>query len=194
MKLHYGGKYNDESDLKVFGESREGEVAFRESSQSKFALIANGGSLLLFAALAAVFVFVGKPALSFFTEMIWIPLLLSVLVIIPHEFLHALCFKGDVYLYFVPKKLLAFVHGTESMSKARFIFLSLLPNIVFGFIPFAAFLVNHELLILGVFGVICISMGFGDYINVFNAATQMPKGARTYMKGFHSYWYTPKEK
>ena len=193
MKLHYGGIYKSEKDLKVFGESRQGEVAFREPSQKKFALIANGGSLILFAALIVVFIFFGKPSLSFITGKALIPLLLSVFVIVPHEFLHAICFKGDVYLYFDPKKLVAFVHGTESMSKARFIFLSLLPNIVFGFVPFIAFLINRELLIFGLFGAICISMGFGDYINVFNAATQMPKGARTYMKGFHSYWYIPKE-
>ena len=34
-------------------------------------------------------------------------------------------------------------------------------------------------------------MGFGDYMNVFNALTQMPRGARTYLYGFHSYWYQP---
>ena len=38
----------------------------------------------------------------------------------------------------------------------------------------------------------CIGMGAGDYINVFNAATQMPKNALTYLNGFNSYWYIPK--
>ena len=86
-----------------------------------------------------------------------------------------------------------FVHGTESMSKARFIFMSLLPNVVFGLAPYVAFLFRHEWLFFGAFGAISLGMGFGDYINVFNAATQMPKGAKTFLKGFHSYWYIPKE-
>ncbi len=34
-----------------------------------------------------------------------------------------------------------------------------------------------------------IAMGFGDYINVFNALTQRPNGGKTYLNGFHSYWY-----
>ena len=34
-------------------------------------------------------------------------------------------------------------------------------------------------------------MGIGDYYNVINALIQMPKGARTYLYGFHSYWYLP---
>ena len=41
------------------------------------------------------------------------------------------------------------------------------------------------------FGVMAISAGFGDYMNVFHALTQMPKNARTYLYGFHSYWFLP---
>ncbi|MCC8191707.1 MAG: hypothetical protein LIO41_01495 [Ruminococcus sp.] len=37
-------------------------------------------------------------------------------------------------------------------------------------------------------GVISIGMGFGDYYNVFNALTQMPKGS-TYLYGLNSWWY-----
>ena len=92
-------------------------------------------------------------------------------------------------MYFDSSKMLAFVHGTESMSKQRFVFMSLLPNIVFGLIPFVLFLFNHNWPVLGVAGAFCISMGFGDYINVFNALTQMPKGSKTYLYDFHSYWY-----
>ena len=67
--------------------------------------------------------------------------------------------------------------------------LSLLPNLVFGIIPYVLFLLNHDWLLLGAVGAFCTSMGFGDYINVFNALTQMPKGSKTYLNGFHSYWY-----
>lgn len=192
MKLHYGGRYKDEKDLKVFGESHEGEVAFREHDQKKFALIANAGSAVLVAALLVPVFLFG----TFGTELILricVGSMLSLLIILPHEFLHALCFKGDVYLYYDPSKMIAFVHGAESMSKARFIFMSLLPNIVFGVIPYVLFLFIHDLTVLGAFGAVCIGMGFGDYVNVFNAATQMPKGAKTFLKGFHSYWYLPKK-
>ena len=41
----------------------------------------------------------------------------------------------------------------------------------------------------------CISfpMGIGDYYNVFNCLTQVPKGGLVYMSGMHSYWYLPEE-
>ncbi|MBQ4282485.1 MAG: hypothetical protein IJB96_00980 [Lachnospira sp.] len=44
------------------------------------------------------------------------------------------------------------------------------------------------------FGGLSISMGVGDFYNVFNALTQMPKGARTYLHKFNSYWYIPDKK
>lgn len=84
-----------------------------------------------------------------------------------------------------------FVVGTETMSKGRFVFMSLLPNLVFGAIPYLVFLIWPEQTFLGTLGLMALSMGAGDYYNVFNALTQMPKGARTYLHQFHSYWYLP---
>ena len=75
--------------------------------------------------------------------------------------------------------------------KGRFVFMSLLPNIVFGFIPFAIYLIWPEHTILGTMGALSISAGAGDFLNVFNALTQMPKGAKTYLHKFNSFWYMP---
>ena len=69
--------------------------------------------------------------------------------------------------------------------------MSLAPNIVFGFIPLILFFIFPSVPFLGVFGAISIGCGAGDYMNVINALTQMPKGALTYLYGFHSYWYMP---
>ncbi len=108
-----------------------------------------------------------------------------------HEVLHALCFKEEVEFYTYLRKGLMFVVGTESMSKARFIFMSMFPNIVFGFIPYILFFIFPSQFWLGIWGALCISAGVGDYINVFNAITQMPKGSLCYMNGNRSYWYIP---
>lgn len=86
-----------------------------------------------------------------------------------------------------------FVVGPETMSKSRFIIMSLLPNIVFGFIPYIIFLINPDYSFLGTLGFLAIGMGAGDYYNVYNAMTQMPKGARTYLYQFNSYWYVPEK-
>ena len=112
------------------------------------------------------------------------------LSLFPHEFLHAICFKEEVYLYTLLKKGILFVVGNEDMSKTRFIIMSLLPNVVFGIGPYIIGLIikNNVLTTLGIFAT---SMGCGDFINVYNAITQMPKGTRTYLHKFNSYWYMP---
>ena len=115
------------------------------------------------------------------------------LILFPHELLHASCFRGDVYLYTWLNRGALFVVGPEEMSKGRFVFMSLLPNLVFGVLPFIIFLVWPKLTVAGMLGVLALSSGFGDYLNVFHALTQMPKGAKTYLYGFHSYWYLPRE-
>ncbi len=187
MRFHLGGRYTKEEDLKSKREHHPNAVAFKEPGKNQFALLANGLAIITVIILGfAAYKRIGTIPNS--QQMFW-GFILSFLVLLPHEFLHAICFKEDVYLYHNPTRLLLFVHGTESMSKARFVFLSLLPNVIFGFIPFVIFMINPALIWLGTFGIMSIAMGFGDYINVFNALTQMPNGALTYLNGFHSYWY-----
>ena len=89
------------------------------------------------------------------------------------------------------KQGMLFVVGTETMSKGRYVFMSLFPNIIFGLIPFILAMIFPSLALLGFFGAFCLSMGAGDYYNVFNALTQMPKGSRTYLHKFNSFWYMP---
>ena len=115
--------------------------------------------------------------------------ILGGLSLLPHELLHAICYKKDVYLYHDFAQGLMFVVGTEDMSKRHFIFMCLCPNIVLGMIPYLTFLLFPHLVGLGLFGIICIGMGFGDWINVYNAIKQMPNNAKTYLCGMHSYWY-----
>ena len=102
-----------------------------------------------------------------------------------------MCFRDRVWLYTNWKQGMLFVVGPEEMSRARFVFMSLLPNLVFGAVPYVLFLIHPAWTVLGTMGAVCLSMGTGDYYNVFNALTQMPKGAKTYLDGFHSWWFLP---
>ena len=118
-----------------------------------------------------------------------IGMILAIVCMVPHEFLHAICFKGDVEMYNGLSQGLLFVYGTEDMSKTRFVMMSLCPNIVFGLIPFVIFMIFPSLTLLGALGAVSLGAGMGDYINIFNCLTQVPKGALVYMNGLHTYWY-----
>ncbi len=189
MRLHYKGKYNLDPSSIPHGEHRPGAVAFREFKTTKSLSIA--ANLAAFAIIMALIV----PA------AFWIPFyenrqqmvlgfILPLAALLPHELLHAVCFQADVYLYTNLSQGMLFVTGPEDMSKGRFVFMSLLPNIVLGFLPYLAgiaFRVPFPL----IFGAVSTGMGAGDYFNVFNALTQMPKGARTYIYQFNSFWHFP---
>lgn len=117
--------------------------------------------------------------------------------IIPHELIHAVNFPKDaeVEMYYSLKSMMMFVVSTAPVSKWKFIWLSFCPSLVLGWIPFVfwAFFPNMPVLspILITFGVLNILFGAGDYMNMYNAWRQMPKGSLTQLSGFHSYWYIP---
>ncbi len=185
-KFHYAGRYNGDPDSLITHEHEPGYVPFREAdNMNKLALILNIASILIAIVMLGIYFIYSRQPVSI------IGAVLSAAAIIPHEYLHGLCFEGDVYMYENMKKGMFFVVGPGTFSKACFIFMCMLPNIVFGFIPFFIFLMDPAQSWLGTLGALSISAGVGDYYNVFNALVQMPRGSRTYMHGMHSFWYMP---
>lgn len=185
-KFHFAGRYNGDPESLITHEHEENHVPFKEAQDmNKLSLIMNGMALLIGIVVFGIYWLLSNTLFDI------VGAILSIVVMIPHEFLHGLCFKGDVYMYENLKKGMLFVVGPGTFSKAEFIFMSMLPNIVFGFIPYIIFLFDHSQTMLGTLGAFSIAAGAGDYYNVWNALTQMPKGSRTYMHGMNSFWYMP---
>ncbi|HJA13063.1 MAG TPA: DUF3267 domain-containing protein [Candidatus Mediterraneibacter merdipullorum] len=139
--------------------------------------------IVIMVILVALSLICGRFDFSFQSEGWKIPgaCLLVLLTLFPHELLHAVCFRRDVYLYTNLMQGMLFVVGPETMSKSRFIFMSLLPNLVFGLLPYLAGMIFPNRMMLLMAGILGLGSGAGDYYNVFNAVTQMPHGARTYL-------------
>ncbi len=192
MKLHYMGKYDLDPDSLPHGEHQPGAVPFKEVKDTRqMSLLANGLCLVLMVLLGIGAAVRCQPWLLDDRWQLTLGCVASLLALFPHELLHAVCFKADAYLYTNWAQGLLFVVGPETMSKGRFIFMSLLPNLVFGLVPYVVGMIWPRLTFCLAMGTLCIGMGAGDYYNVFNAATQMPRGARTYLYGFNSWWYMP---
>jgi Protein of unknown function (DUF3267). len=189
MILHYAGKYNLDPGSLPSKPHQPGAVPFKEPKDAKeLSKIANGIAILLLVLLGIILYL--RCGNTIFKDVL-LGSVLSLVCLFPHELLHAVCFKEDVYVYTNLKQGMAFVVGPETMSKTRFIFMSLLPNLIFGIIPYYIALMFPSLSFLGVFGALSISMGAGDYFNIYNAATQMPGKSRTYLYQFNSFWYMP---
>ena len=202
MIFHYKGKYSGNTEDLPQSYHEEGAVKFKEpDSMKQLAIIANGISIVLFIVSIGIYLWRAGGLIDKDTHELsysMFGLLAAMLTLFPHELLHAICFKEDVYMYTNLRQGLLFVYGIERMSKARFIFMSMLPNLVFGIIPFAIFLIFAEpgnlspvIKFLGTLGAFAFPMGAGDYMNVYNALTQMPKNSRCYMYGMNTFWYMP---
>ena len=201
MKLIYKGVFQDESQLPQV-ELPEGAVPFEEPDDpaelsrqaAKFAIFPLG-----FGAGVYLLRRILLPGITLMELIHPIGILLALLAMLPHELLHAVCFPRDaqVELFISPRNLMAFVTSTAPMSRGRFLFMSLLPNLVFGALPMVLWIFLPDTFwgnAIGALGFYSAMMGVGDYLNVYNAATQMPKDALTRLSGFHSYWYWPNEK
>lgn len=195
MHLIVGGHYREESQLPI-GDLPENAVRFIEpETPEKLAVAAVKYMLLSLliagAAIGAAVLLHGGIRFSVNLFGFVLPLLL----IVPHELLHAVCFPKDaeVELFWSIKSGMAFVVSTAPVSKTRFILLSLCPNLVLGWLPLLVWMRYPE--VLGLSGMllptalIMIASGCGDYLNVYHAMTQMPKGSIQQLSGFHSYWY-----
>jgi hypothetical protein len=200
VKLTYKGKYTNEDQLPK-GILPSNAVKFREpGTPLKVNLVA---ILFMLPALLLIYLFVLASSLlhsgySIPGSSYLLPgMALAVLAIYPHELLHAVCFgkNAEVELYIIPRLFMAFVYSTQPVSKARFIVISLFPSLVLGWLPLAIWTVlPPEAIysnILYWFSYFSILFGAGDYLNVYNAIRQMPKGSIHQLSGFHSYWYMP---
>ena len=191
MKLHYMGKYDLNPDSLPHGEHRLGCVKFKEVDDiRKLAVVGNIISAIIMVALAVpAYLRIQEEYYSHFLFVL-LGFIVGMLTMFPHELFHALCFRGDVYLYTNFKQGMLFVTGPEDFGKTHYILMSMLPNIVFGIIPYIVGMIIVSPFLLAL-GTMAVGMGAGDYYNVLNALTQMPKGARTYGYKFNSYWYMP---
>lgn len=191
IKFH---RYQKKEDL-IQVELPKNAIAFREP---KSFIMINVVSFLYIIPLILIIVWINHQREVYYPFNLT-GILLSFLCIIPHEILHAVCFpKEDMkHIYYAPKYMLMFVLCNAAISKKRFIILSLLPNIVFGLLPYMAWLIlplntSYSQTLLS-FSVLNLLAGAGDYMNVVNAMLQMPKNSIQILSGMHSYWCMPED-
>ncbi len=201
MSFVWKGKYTNEEQLKI-GSLPENAVRFKEPKSMLTLNLVAALFIIPVETLIAIAIII-KTAIGTYTKtdtFSFIPLIFALLTIIPHELLHAICFpkEAEVQFWYNAKHGLAFVFSAHPVSKKRFIFISFLPNLVFGFLPLILWVVlplnNTSSEFLLSFAHISLLFGCGDYLNIFNALTQMPKGTITQLYGFNSYWYYPNDK
>ncbi|EJT6612660.1 DUF3267 domain-containing protein [Clostridium perfringens] len=198
MKLIWKGKFNGVEDLPI-GELPKNAVRFEEPESAEELAKETRRFLIPVVIFLLIVIFLRIKINGFFGVSDVINIFGIILIpfsILPHEYLHAIFFPKDaeVEMWYSIKQILALVTSTTAITKKRFIFLSLFPNIVFGFLPLIIwiFIPSYMSFISGIlftFGFISLIMGVGDFMNIYNTIKQVPKGAMTQISGFNSYWF-----
>lgn len=150
----------------------------------------------------AIAAYLGKYFGAGFDNIHILPLILGIpasyLMIIPHEILHGICYPRGaiVEIWSAIDHGMFFVTSGYPISKARFIWMSLFPSILFGLIPLIIVIfmpVSWWEDFLFSFAASNLVHGAGDYLNVVNTFKQVPKKAKVANSGIHTYWWEEKD-
>ncbi|WP_028519633.1 metalloprotease family protein [Ruminococcus flavefaciens] len=112
--------------------------------------------------------------------------MLAFVFMIPHEYIHAVCFKEESYIY-VGNGLL-FAMSPEHMSKKRYLFMLMLPFLLLGALPLVAGLIFHWSP-PAIFGALSIITCTGDLYFAANALVQVPSRGKIYLYDMVNFWY-----
>lgn len=124
--------------------------------------------------------------------------MIIILGILPyvHEFIHGIFYplSAEKAIWKLQEQGAYFVYCDETVSKERFIVLSIAPAIILGIIPFVGVLIFAEsisaacIIATWIVSLIMTVMAIGDFANIYNAIKQVPKGAKVFNYGMHTYW------
>lgn len=125
-----------------------------------------------------------------------IAILINYILKFIHEFIHAYFYpiKSKKTIWKYTSKGAYFTYCNTKISKIRFIVISLAPMIILGIVPFIVWLFIADKIELTISLVyvfltwIMIFFAMGDLVNVYNTIKQVPKSAKVFNYGLHSYW------
>lgn len=125
-----------------------------------------------------------------------IVIIIGQILVYLHEFIHAVFYpkESEKTIWKYTKQGAYFIYCDAKVSKTRFIILCIAPSVILGIIPFLIWYITAPL--FSAEWIVCIMvltwamtfLSIGDFANIFNAITQVPKNAKIFNYGIHSYW------
>lgn len=193
MKIKYMGKLDSETNPLPTNNLKEGAIRFNEPENVKkrylwtniIALILVG---IMFVPEYLTVLFRNIDSIDLSNLFIYF-ILANILLV-----LSKLCqfyFYKEIYMFKIPRVGFAGVYTTE-FTKKKYIAINLIPNIIFGFLPYYISLIIGNYF-LGIAAIFVIAVSVGDLVDVYHAFVEMPPGSKTFLYQFNNYWYLPKK-
>lgn len=187
MKIRYMGSFEGKVDTLPKPQTVPGAERLAEPGKPRdLVRKANIGAAVLFAVLLALVILRGGLRSLHFGGVI-----VALLAILPRELMRSLFYREECCFYLNFQESMPFLTGAEHQSRLRFLLTTLAPDLLFGLIPLVLYLIWPNLNLLGTMGLLCLPMGFGDYILAGLVLRQVPRDAMLYRQYFHTCWYIP---
>ena len=185
MKIIFMGKYNNDPTSLP-----KREMAPESHKIKKIDNLVTLTVVMSFVSILLLYIF-GIFLINYFgIKLLSIPsviaVIISVIFYIPHEYIHAICFKEEAYIYITNGAF--FAMSPEHMTKRRYLFMLMLPFLVLGIIPLCTGIVLRYPP-LAVFGVMSILPCTGDLYMAISALLKETKNAKIYLYDMVNYWY-----
>ena len=194
FNIKFKGKYTNEDQL-TKAQLPSDAVIFKEPNSFMGVFLLGG--LISLPILVITFIGLILRINSITGGVVVASLIIHTILLYVHEFIHAIAFpkniKKEIWTKFDEGAL--FVYCNEAISKTRFIWMSIAPNLILGFIPFILFIIgvfdfnNFLNDLIGFTSWMMIISGIVDYLNIYNAIRQVPNKAYVINSGFHSFWF-----
>ena len=200
LNIRYKGKYKDEKQLKEDSTLYKNAIMFEEEATVTEAF--KKGTLLslpiflVMLVLAIVMIRINHIKFSYDILHLAISSMLLLPLLYVHEIIHALTFpiKEKKDIYSKPQEMALFVYSNALVSKKRFILICLMPALILGILPYTIGIVfiniipSKFLIDILYISIAMFMGGIGDFTNVYNTLKQVPKNAKVFNYGYHSYW------
>lgn len=197
FNIKFKGKFRDESQLKKRKLPLNSTMFKEPDSMMGVFFVGMIISLPIIVLISIGFIYKIGSFKKLKVSYIIISIILTMILLYLHELIHAICFptKVEKEIWIKPNEGALFVYCNEAVSKKRFIWICIAPNLILGVIPFMGFLFGlfdfNDFIkcVIGIISWIMITSGIGDYLNIYNALRQVPKKAYIINNGFNSFWY-----
>lgn len=193
MKIKYMGKLDPKTNPLPTNKLKEGAIRFNEPENVKKRYLWTNIIALILVGIMFVPEYLNvlfRNIDSIDLSNLFIYFILANILLV----LSKLCqfyFYKEIYMFKIPRVGFAGVYTTE-FTKKKYIAINLIPNIIFGFLPYYISLIIGNYF-LGIAAIFVIAVSAIDLVNAYHAFVEMPPGSKTFLYQFNNYWYLPKK-
>ena len=200
LNIRFKGIYEDEESIKRNSKLRKNSTIFNEESTAK----EFGKRSTLFVTPLIVIMIIIALIVSEINnvkfELNPVELIIGVLILIPLailvQLIHALTYpkEAEKNFYLIKKDLGIILLSNTPVTKRRYILLCIMPTIILSFIPYIIMLIFMKYLPVKLVNYIYIDsiainiITAGALLTAHRTIKQVPKDAKVFNHGYHSYW------